>query len=234
VIVKFAKNATETQVRAVAEQLRAMGAAFVYRRLYGFPVFALNKPLTPEQTFHFDSLPGVEEIIPIEQEYRLASSRWKQERTIIDVRGARIGGDEICVIAGPCAIESEEQIFQTAENLHRLGVKFIRGGAYKPRTSPYSFQGLGKDGLRLIKEAADAYGLRVVTEVMDSSLIDEVLPFADILQVGSRNMQNFYFLKQLGQAEKPILLKRGMQARVDEWLMAAEYLLTYGNEIVIL
>ncbi|HUP13431.1 MAG TPA: 3-deoxy-7-phosphoheptulonate synthase, partial [Niastella sp.] len=158
----------------------------------------------------------------------------KPESTSFMVNGQQIGGNAINIVAGPCSIESEEQIFQVAEFLSNLGVKFIRGGAYKPRTSPYRFQGLGHEGLKLIKKAADKYGLLVVTEIIDSSLIDEICEYADILQVGSRNMMNFFFLKQLGKIDKPVLLKRGMYARIEEWLMAAEYILTEGNEKVIL
>ncbi len=138
------------------------------------------------------------------------------------------------MIAGPCAIENEDQIFSTAAFLAGKGLKFIRGGAYKPRTSPYSFKGLGKSGLELISKAAVKYNLRVVTEIMDLNLLDEVYEYADILQVGSRNMQNFHMLRELGKIDKPVMLKRGMNAKVNEWLLAAEYILSGGNEKVIL
>ncbi|MBI1304997.1 MAG: 3-deoxy-7-phosphoheptulonate synthase [Bacteroidetes bacterium] len=168
------------------------------------------------------------------QSYKLAAKRWNNEQTIIEVNGHRIGGDSLLMIAGPCAIESEEQIETISSFISRLGVSFIRGGAYKPRTSPYSFQGLGDPGLKIIKDAAKRHNLSVVTEVMDLSLLDEVYPNTDILQVGSRNMKNYFFLKELGKTDKPILLKRGMDATIEEWLLAAEYILLGGNERVIL
>jgi 3-deoxy-7-phosphoheptulonate synthase len=179
------------------------------------------------------ALDGVEEIIRIDTPYQLASNKWKTE-TRFDVNGIGMGTGIFNIIAGPCSVESEEQIFTTAEFLHKLGVKFIRGGAYKPRTSPYSFMGMGKAGLQIMREAARQYDLRVVTEIMDLSLLDEVYEYADILQVGSRNMQNFYMLNELGRIDKPVLLKRGMHAKVTEWLLAAEYILSGGNQDVIL
>ncbi|MES2560737.1 MAG: 3-deoxy-7-phosphoheptulonate synthase [Bacteroidota bacterium] len=175
----------------------------------------------------------IENITEIDTPYQLASRKWKKQ-TSFDVQGIPMGAHLFNIIAGPCSVESEEQIFSTAEFLHKLGIKFIRGGAYKPRTSPYSFMGLGKKGLELLSEAAKQYDLRVVTEIMDISLLDEVYKYADVLQVGSRNMQNFYMLNELGKTDKPILLKRGMHAKVTEWLLAAEYLLSGGNEKVIL
>lgn len=175
----------------------------------------------------------IEKITEIDTPYQLASNKWKKQ-TSFDVNGIPVGSDIFNVIAGPCSVESEEQIFSTAALLNKLGVKFIRGGAYKPRTSPYSFMGLGKKGLILLSEAAKQYDLRVVTEIMDLSLLDEVSQYADVLQVGSRNMQNFYMLNELGKTNKPVLLKRGMHAKVTEWLLAAEYILSGGNEHVIL
>lgn len=175
----------------------------------------------------------IEKITEIDTPYQLASNKWKKQ-TSFDVNGIPVGSDVSTIIAGPCSVESEEQIFSTAAFLNKLGVKFIRGGAYKPRTSPYSFMGLGKEGLMLLSEAAKQYDLRVVTEIMDLSLLDEVSQYADVLQVGSRNMQNFYMLNELGKTDKPVLLKRGMHAKVTEWLLAAEYILSGGNEQVIL
>ncbi|MCB0734855.1 MAG: 3-deoxy-7-phosphoheptulonate synthase [Flavobacteriales bacterium] len=168
------------------------------------------------------------------QSYKLAARKSKASSTIVDVGNIRIGGDEVVMIAGPCAVESEEQIEVIARTISQLGVGLLRGGAYKPRTSPYSFQGLKEPGLKLMRNVADRYSLGVVTEVMDLSLLETVYPYADILQVGSRNMKNYHFLKELGKTRKPILLKRGMDATVEEWLLAAEYLLLGGNEQVIL
>jgi 3-deoxy-7-phosphoheptulonate synthase len=145
-----------------------------------------------------------------------------------------IGGNDVVVIAGPCSVESEKQIFTIAQKVSASGAKILRGGAYKPRTSPYSFQGMGVEGLKLLRAAADEYGLMVITEVMDRSQIDEVEKYCDILQIGARNMQNFTFLKDLGKASKPVMLKRGLAATIEEWLMAAEYILSGGNQQVIL
>lgn len=166
--------------------------------------------------------------------YKLASRAHKSQDTVIDVRGHRIGGDEIFMIAGPCAVESEEQIHQIAEHISKLGIPFLRGGAYKPRSSPYNFQGLQEKGLELLRDVSNKYNLGIITEVMDLSLLDQVYPHTDILQIGSRNMKNYHFLKELGKTDKPILLKRGMDATIEEWLLAAEYILLGGNEEVIL
>lgn len=161
-------------------------------------------------------------------------SKERKTTTLVNVDGVAIGDGNFTMIGGPCSVESEEQIYQTAEFLSKNGVQIIRGGAYKPRTSPYSFQGLGLSGLQMLSAAAKAFNLKVVTEVMDVSLIDEVAAHSDMLQVGSRNMQNFQLLKALGRSDKPILLKRGMSAKVSEWLLAAEYLLSEGNDQVVL
>lgn len=166
--------------------------------------------------------------------YELASRKHKSENTIVNVGGIEFGGNDISVIAGPCAVESEEQIFTIAEYVSNLGIGMIRGGAYKPRTSPYSFQGLGLEGLKLLDQVRKKFNLKVVTEVLGSKLLDQVCQYADVLQVGSRNMKNYQFLKELGQTRKPILLKRGMSATIDEWLMAAEYIMLGGNDQIIL
>lgn len=166
--------------------------------------------------------------------YQLVSREWKAENTIIHLNGVEIGGENTTLIAGPCAVESEEQIQTICEFLSKKGVKFLRGGAYKPRTSPYSFQGLKLEGLKLLRAAADKYDLKVVTEVMSSSLVEEVAEYADVLQIGTRNMQNYSLLKAVGKIKKPILLKRGMSSSIQEWLLAAEYILLGGNPNVIL
>lgn len=167
-------------------------------------------------------------------DYKLASRQNKKENTVVRMGSELIGAKELCLIAGPCAVESEQQLDEIASGISDLGIKFIRGGAYKPRTSPYDFQGLKKEGLRLLRDASLKYDLKIVTEVLDTTLIEEVYPYADILQVGSRNMKNYQFLKELGKLDKPVLLKRGMSSTVKEWLLAAEYILLGGNENVIL
>jgi len=165
---------------------------------------------------------------------KLVSRQHSNHNTVIRLGDEIIGAKELCLIAGPCAVESETQLNEIAKGLSELGVKFMRGGAYKPRTSPYAFQGLKKEGLKMLKNASDTYGLKIVTEVLDTTLIEEVYPYADILQVGSRNAKNYQFLKELGKVDKPILLKRGMSSTINEWLLAAEYILLGGNENVIL
>jgi len=165
---------------------------------------------------------------------KLVARQDENHQSVIRIGNETIGGKELCLIAGPCAVESEQQLDEIAKGVSDLGIKFMRGGAYKPRTSPYAFQGLKKDGLRLLKNVSDKYGVKIVTEVLDTSLIEEVYPYADILQVGSRNAKNYAFLKELGKIDKPILLKRGMSSTISEWLLAAEYILLGGNENVIL
>ena len=165
---------------------------------------------------------------------KLASKQHNNHKSIIKIGDELVGSEELCIIAGPCAVESETQLDEIAKGVSDLGIKFMRGGAYKPRTSPYAFQGLKKEGLRLLKESSKKYDLKIVTEVLDTTLIEEVYPYADVFQVGSRNAKNYQFLKELGKTDKPILLKRGMSSTVNEWLLAAEYILLGGNENVIL
>ena len=179
-------------------------------------------------------LPGVAEVLRITEQYKLASRAFKREGSIFDVGGVKIGGNQVVVMAGPCSVESEKQIFIIAKLVAESGARILRGGAFKPRTSPYTFQGLGEQALQFLRSAADEYKLKVVTEVMDRSQIDLVEKYADILQIGARNMQNYTFLKDLGRASKPVLLKRGLAATIEEWLMSAEYILSGGNHQVIL
>ncbi len=179
-------------------------------------------------------LAGVAEVLRITEPYKLASRTFKREGSVFDIGGLKVGGNEVVVMAGPCSVESEKQIFSIAESVSKAGAKVLRGGAFKPRTSPYAFQGMGEEGLKLMRAAADQYGLKVITEVMDKSQIALVEQYADILQIGARNMQNFTFLRDLGKASKPILLKRGLAATIEEWLMSAEYILSGGNQQVML
>ncbi len=181
-----------------------------------------------------EALPGVEKVVPIMKPYKLVSREVKGENSLINVKGAVFGGRELMVIAGPCAVESREQLFAAAQRIAAAGAKVLRGGAFKPRTSPYSFQGLGEKGLQLLAEAAQLTGLAVVTEVLDEPSLEMALEYVDIVQVGARNMQNFRLLQSVGRCNKPVLLKRGFSATIDEWLMAAEYILSEGNEQVIL
>jgi 3-deoxy-7-phosphoheptulonate synthase len=177
--------------------------------------------------------PAIAEVVEIDTPFQLASNTWKK-KSVVPVADMEISTDTFSVMAGPCSVENEEQIFKTAEFLAASGIRFIRGGAFKPRTSPYSFRGMGVAGLKLLHQAARQYNLKVVTEILDISLLETIYPYADILQVGSRNMQNFFMLNELGKTDKPILLKRGMNAKTYEWLLAAEYILCQGNQHVIL
>ena len=180
------------------------------------------------------TLGGVERVVPILKPYKLASNEVRQQTSEISINGVVIGGKKLCIMAGPCSVESEEQIVETAKAVKDAGAHMLRGGAYKPRTSPYSFQGLGLEGLKLLDIARKETGLPVITEVMNPRDIDEVHQWTDILQVGARNVQNFSMLKELGRCEKPVFLKRGLATTIKEWLMSAEYIMSEGNHEVIL
>ncbi len=183
---------------------------------------------------HFEYLPGVAEAIRVSKPYKLVGRDLKREDTIIRIRDSEIGGSEPAIIAGPCAVETLQQTMEIAEIVAATGVKFFRGGAFKPRTSPYSFQGHGEEGLKILAEARDRFGLIIVTEVLDTETADMVERYADVLQVGARNMQNFSLLRRVGQARKPVMLKRGMSSTLEELLLAAEYIMAEGNYNVIL
>ncbi len=183
---------------------------------------------------HFETLPGVAEAIRVSKPYKLITLDLRPEKTIVRVGDAAIGGDELAIIAGPCAIESRNQAFAVAETVRRSGARFFRGGAFKPRTSPYAFQGLGEEGLRILAEIRDAYGLKIVTEALDESGVDLVERYADVVQIGARSMQNFTLLRRVGRSSLPVLLKRGLSATLDEWLLAAEYIMAEGNYQVVL
>ena len=177
---------------------------------------------------------GVHEVLRITEPYKLASRTFKSERTVVSMKDFRIGGDEVIVMAGPCSAETEKQVEAAAAAVKQAGAKMLRGGAFKPRSSPYSFQGLGEDGLRMLRAACDRHSMKLVSEVMDVSQIDLLARYADMLQVGARNMQNFTLLRELGRIRTPILLKRGISATIEEWLLSAEYVLSGGNTDVVL
>ena len=178
--------------------------------------------------------PGVDRVIQVSETYKLANKKFKAEPTIIDVDGVKIGGDNFVIMAGPCAVESHDQLMQTAAAAKAGGAQILRGGAYKPRTSPYSFQGLEVEGLKYMAEAREATGLKVITEVTSEHALEAAINYVDIIQIGARNMQNFELLKEAGKINKPVMLKRGLAATIDEWLNAAEYIMSEGNEDVIL
>ena len=179
-------------------------------------------------------LEGVQEVLRITEPYKLASRTFRQENTVITIGDLRIGGDEVVVMAGPCSAETEEQVEAAAAAVKRAGAKVFRGGAFKPRSSPYSFQGLGEDGLRLLRAAADRHNLALITEIMEISQLEVIQKYAHILQVGARNMQNFSLLRELGKTRTPVMLKRGISATIEEWLLSAEYILAGGNMEVML
>lgn len=183
---------------------------------------------------HFENLPGVADAIRVTKPYKLISKELRPEKSIVKVGNAFIGGPELAIIAGPCAVENADQVFKVAGEVAKSDVKFFRGGAFKPRTSPYAFQGMGEDGLKILAEVRDQFGLNIVTEAMDENGIDLVEKYGDCIQIGARNMQNFSLLKYAGQTRKPILLKRGLSATLDEFLLAAEYIMAEGNYDVIL
>jgi 3-deoxy-7-phosphoheptulonate synthase len=182
----------------------------------------------------FELFEGVQEVVRVSEPYKLSSRTFRREKTIVNARGVAIGGPEVVVMAGPCTIENETQMFETARRVARAGARVLRGGAYKPRTSPYAFQGMGVEGLKLLRAAGDENNMATISEVMEISQIEGMLDYVDILQVGARNMQNYNLLAALGQLRKPVLLKRGMSATIQEWLLASEYILSGGNYEVIL
>ena len=236
-IVNMAVGATEEQINHVVARIKECGCeAHLSRGEERTVIGVVGK--SEQHRSELEALfaaPGVEEIIRISHPFKLASRNFRPEGSIIDLgKGVSIGGPEVVVAAGPCAVESAAQIDQIAERVAQAGAKLLRGGAFKPRSSPYSFQGLGEDGLKLLKAAADRNGLLVVSEVMDPSQIEVMLPYVDVLQVGARNMQNYYLLRALGETNKVVLLKRGMSATIEELLLSAEYIMSGGNYNVIL
>ncbi|MBC8185764.1 3-deoxy-7-phosphoheptulonate synthase [candidate division KSB1 bacterium] len=233
-VIIMEDNATEQQVQIVTDKIKALG--FEVHRSDGKERTVLGAVGEKRgiDKRDLELLAGVREVVAITKAYKLASREFHHEDTILQIGDVKIGGDNIVIMAGPCAVESKELLFTTAELLVKNGAQIIRGGAFKPRTSPYSFQGLGEEGLKYLREAGDKYKLAVVSEVMDVSQIKMMLNYVDIFQVGARNMQNFWLLKELGKIRKPILLKRGMSATIEEWLMAAEYIMSGGNYQVIL
>ncbi|HHV98101.1 MAG TPA: 3-deoxy-7-phosphoheptulonate synthase [Clostridiaceae bacterium] len=233
-IVVMSRNATQEQIKNVENKLLSLG--FNTHPIYG-EVKTVIGAIGDKRflnTHEITSMPGVECLVPIMKPYKLASRELQQSNSIIDVDGVKIGDSNIVIMAGPCAIESAETFLETAIKVKEAGAKILRGGAFKPRTSPYSFQGLEEDGLKILAEAREATGLKIVTEVVDTRDVELVNAYADILQIGARNMQNFRLLREAGMTSKPVLLKRGLSATIEEWLMAAEYILAAGNPNVIL
>ena len=233
-LIVMKHDATDSQIEAVLSVIEKLG-------FRGHPMPGVTRTaigITGNQgavdPSHFENLAGVADAIRVSKPYKLISLDLRPEKTIVRVGDATIGGDELAIIAGPCAIESRAQAFAIAEAVRRSGARFFRGGAYKPRTSPYAFQGLGEEGLRILADIRDAYGLKIVTEALDEAGVDLVERYGDMIQIGARNMQNFSLLRRAGKAKLPVLLKRGLSATVDEWLLAAEYVMAEGNYQVVL
>ncbi|HOO38565.1 MAG TPA: 3-deoxy-7-phosphoheptulonate synthase [Deltaproteobacteria bacterium] len=235
-IISMKRGATPEQIDHVKELIEEFGYRVHESRGSERVVFgAIGDERGKERLTCLEAQPGVEKVIPILAPYKLASRETKPESTIIDLGlGVKVGNRKLLVIAGPCAVESQEQIMTVAKALKDSGAQMLRGGAFKPRTSPYAFQGLKDDGLVLLAQAKEQYGLPVITEVMDIASIEVISEYADCLQVGARNIQNFQLLKQVGKTNKPVLLKRGMSTTIEEFLMSAEYVLASGNSNVIL
>jgi 3-deoxy-7-phosphoheptulonate synthase len=232
--VVMEKDAGETKIEVVMAALTRRG--FDVHRSTGSDqtVLGVVGDIASADTREFEVLDGVQEVVRVSEPFKLSSRSFKRESTVIDVNGCRIGGKDVVVMAGPCAIENEKQLFETACSVARAGAKVLRGGAYKPRTSPYAFQGLGVQGLKLLRAAGREFGMATVSEVMDIGQIETALEYVDIIQIGARNMQNFNLLSAVGHVRKPVLLKRGMAATIQEWLLAAEYIMSGGNYQVIL
>ncbi len=233
-VVVMEERASEEQIQGVVAQLVSMG--FDVHRSTGAlrTVIGAVGGTAQRDPRLVEMLDGVHEVVRITEPYKLASRTFRGDDTVINVGDVRIGGDEVVVMAGPCSAESPEQVMATAAAVRKAGAKVLRGGAFKPRSSPYSFQGHGEDGLRMLRDGADAHHLKLVSEVMDASQIALMDRYVDIFQVGARNMQNYTLLRELGRVRKPVLLKRGISATIEEWLLSAEYILAGGNTEVML
>jgi len=234
-IVVMEKNADSNQFDLVCMKLKKKGfRVHLSQGVERTIIIGAIGERTQEVMDFFEVLPGVEKIIPVTQPFKLASREFQQEPTVVKVRDVIIGDSSIQIIAGPCAVEGRDKFLEAALLVKEAGATMLRGGAFKPRTSPYSFQGLEEKGLEILAEAREITGLPVVTEVMDPRMIEMVAKYTDVLQVGARNMQNFFLLKELGKSNKPVLLKRGSSATIEEWIMAAEYIISSGNKQVIM
>jgi 3-deoxy-7-phosphoheptulonate synthase len=234
-MIVMKEGATEEQIQAVVSRVESVGCSAHMSRGELLTVIGAIGDRDRVASLGLEGAPGVDHLVPILKPYKLASSQFKKgERTVVDVDGRKVGGDHFSLIAGPCTVESREQTLEVARVVNESGAAMLRGGAYKPRTSPYSFQGLGVEGLRLLQEAKDETGLPIVTEVMDVRDLPDVAEVADVIQIGARNMQNYSLLSEIGRTGIPVLLKRGLSSTLEELLMAAEYVLKEGNEDVML
>jgi 3-deoxy-7-phosphoheptulonate synthase len=234
VIIVMSRQATEAQVDVVVERVREIGLRPEISRGEDRAVVGVIGGNAYAYREAFSHLPGIQEILQITKPFKLASREFQPRDTVVDVGGVPVGGEEPVVMAGPCSVEGEEMLLETAAFVASRGARILRGGAFKPRTSPYSFQGLGEAGLRMLAGAREATGLRVVSEVVTPADLELVARYVDMLQVGTRNMQNYALLQEVGRSGRPVLLKRGMSSTVEEWLLAAEYVLSQGNRGVVL
>jgi len=232
-IVVMNHGSKEEQIDSVVQRLQKEGFNIHLSKGVERTIIGAVGDKTRLSCLAIEAMAGVEKVVPILQPYKLANKEFKPDKTVINVNGVEIGGDKIQIIAGPCAVESREQLIKTAKIVKKAGATIIRGGAFKPRTSPYSFHGLEEDGLKILAEAREITGMPIVTEVMDTKTVDLVAKYADILQIGARNMQNFFLLREVANTHKPVLLKRGPSATVEEWILAAEYIMAGGNNQVI-
>ncbi len=235
-IVVMKAGSQEKDIDFVMERLHGLGLQGHLSRGVERTVIGVVGVIStiPDLRERLELVAGVEEVVPISKPFKLSSREFDPQDTVIDVGGVKIGGREVVVMAGPCAAETPEQVMSTARAVKAAGARILRGGAFKPSTSPYSFRGLGEEGLRLLSEAGRENGLPLITEVLTPQDVELVVKYADILQVGARNMQNFILLDEVGQAKKPVMLKRGLSATIQEWLLAAEYILAQGNRQLIL
>ena len=233
-IIVLRKDATEAQIKHIVEKVKALGLRPMISKGIERTIIGVIGEEDVLRSQPLEIFPGVEKVIPVLSPYKLVSREFKKEDSVIDAGGIKIGGRQIVVMAGPCSVENQQLLLKIANSVKKAGAKVLRGGAFKPRTSPYAFQGLGQEGLVYLKEVSKKTGLKIVTEVMDTRDVPLVAKYADILQVGARNVQNFNLLKEVGLLKKPVLLKRGMMSTIKEWLMSAEYILSNGNFNVIL
>ncbi|MBA1335251.1 MAG: 2-keto-3-deoxy-D-arabino-heptulosonate-7-phosphate synthase I beta [Firmicutes bacterium] len=233
-IIVMNPNAAEEDIEKIKRKMKSLGSEIHESKGKNYHLIGLIGDTSGIDPSQIQANRNVEKLIFVQEPYKKANRLFHPEKTVVDVNGRKIGGNEFAVIAGPCSVESEEQIVGIAEDIKESGATFLRGGAYKPRTSPYSFQGLGDEGLELLKLAREKTGLPIVTELMTPDKIGKFVEDVDVIQIGARNMQNFDLLKEVGKTDKPVLLKRGMSATIEELLMAAEYIMSEGNEKVIL
>jgi 3-deoxy-7-phosphoheptulonate synthase len=234
VIIVMSHQALPAQVDAVVEKIGELGLTPELSKGEDRSIIGVIGGNAYAYREAFAHLPGIQEIVQITKPYKLASREWQPKDTVINVGGVKIGGDEVVMMAGPCSVEGVEMLMETARHVASRGAKILRGGAFKPRTSPYSFQGLGEEGLKMLARAREETGLKVITEVVTPGDVQLVAKYADILQIGTRNMQNYALLQEAGKSGHPVMLKRGMSSTVEEWLLAAEYLLSQGNRNVML